>query len=1367
LILGLGAAASAQPESKKPDEPPYRRVLTGEDAKRVERLEKQIEDLRRAGKFAEGCRPARAIVEIRRRMQGEAHWETQDARRLVELLEKIASLPAKAQSELAEAEKRAEEADTLYERGRYQEALPLQHRVLEIRRRHLGPAHLEVARTLNDLAISLSDSGKPTEAEPLFRQALAIRLKVLGEDHLHTAQSYVNEAANLAVQGKHAEAEPLFRLALAIHQKVLGEDHLDTAQSYHNVASILTSQDKHAEAEMLDRHALAIRMKVLGKEHPDTAQSYHSLAVDLLRVHKYAEAETMARQALAIRMKVLGKKHSETAQSYHNVASILTSLGKHAEAEMLDRQALAIRIEVLGKEHPDTAQSYHSLAIDLFRLHKYAEAETMDRQALAIRRQVLGEEHAETAQSYHSLAIDLFRLHKYAEAETIDRKALAIRRKVLGEEHPDTAQSYHSLAVDLSRVNKYAEAETMDRKALTIRRKVLGEEHPDTAQSYHSLGDVLNNRGTYAEADPFFRQALAIRRKILGEDHLGTAETYCDLAHNSRDRGAYAEAELLYRRALSIRQTALGDEHADTAECYRGVADCLAGQGRYAEAQPLYDRALAICRAVLGEEHSDTALSYNNLATNLSDRGMDAEAEPFYRKALAIRRRVLGEEDWITARSYENLAKNLSEQERYAEAESFYRKALGIRRKLLGEDHPETARSYSNLGTNLSDRGKPAEAEMMGRKALAIRQKVLGEDHPETANSYNNVAVDLDHQGRHAEAEQLHRRALAIHQKVLGEDHPFTVASHSNLADNLEAQGKYAEAAASWAQATQSFDVARLRSSTTGLERASFGGADSPWPALAACQARLGQPLLAWQSLEAGVARGLLDDLSTRLTPGPTLVERERQQGLKAALDRLDRQVTAWFQAKRHTDAEQAQFRELVRERQATQAELARLAAVQAARQVYDHKLIQKQLPADAAWIAWVDLDGQPNIADPIGEHWACVLRHQGDPIWVRLPGSGPRGAWTEEDDDLLDRFRQAVAGPPGQSREDYAALARQVAAQRLTRLQPPLRATDSLPAVKHLLVCPAWQMAGVPVEALTDQYTISYVPSGTLFARFKEERRAKGPAGRGATLFALGDPAFGKRPTSRPEPLTKTGRYYPRLPGTRQEVQAITGLFDQPLVLLGATASVQRLVSLAQKDELRRFRYLHFATHGAVNDRVALQSALILAPDPRPAGTGRTPADLPESDGQLTAAQMLHWKLDAELVTLSACQSGLGKQAGGEGFLGFAQALFLAGARSVLVSLWKVDDTATALLMTRFYQNLLGKRPGLKAPLPKAEALREAKLWLRDLTATEVQALQTELRAGRLGAGPAVKRQVEAEAERPYAHPHYWAAFILIGDPT
>jgi CHAT domain-containing protein len=209
----------------------------------------------------------------------------------------------------------------------------------------------------------------------------------------------------------------------------------------------------------------------------------------------------------------------------------------------------------------------------------------------------------------------------------------------------------------------------------------------------------------------------------------------------------------------------------------------------------------------------------------------------------------------------------------------------------------------------------------------------------------------------------------------------------------------------------------------------------------------------------------------------------------------------------------------------------------------------------------------------------------------------------------------------------------------------------------------------------------------------------------------------------------------------------------------------------LARSGKLKSFRYLHFATHGRNDWASAYRTALLLAPDP---DRSADPLAV-DSDGEITAEQIARtWNLDAELVVLSACETALGKQAEGEGFLGFAQPLLAKGARSLVLSLWRVDDKATSLLMARFYQNLLAKRPGLSKPLPKAEALHEAKEWLRNLTQDEVG---DELAALDRGperplvnpSGPAnaaATTTSKAAGVRPYAHPYYWAAFILIGDP-
>jgi hypothetical protein len=243
---------------------------------------------------------------------------------------------------------------------------------------------------------------------------------------------------------------------------------------------------------------------------------------------------------------------------------------------------------------------------------------------------------------------------------------------------------------------------------------------------------------------------------------------------------------------------------------------------------------------------------------------------------------------------------------------------------------------------------------------------------------------------------------------------------------------------------------------------------------------------------------------------------------------------------------------------------------------------------------------------------------------------------------------------------------------------------------------------------------------------------------------------------------LGMRGDAHRRLPGTRREAEAIARLFPPAEVttLLGKRACESVVQGLARSGRMKGFRYLHLAAHGRSDPRNAYRTALILAPDP---DRSEDPLAL-ESDGTITAEQIARtWELDAELVVLSACESGLGRAAGGEGYLGFAQPLFAKGARSLVLSLWPVDDDATALLMTRFYQNLLGRRPGLKSPLSKAEALAEAKAWLRGAGPEEVGRALAALPRGTIVHREAVAPQ---PAARPYEAPTFWAGFILIGSP-
>src|SRR5262249_28131102 len=281
-----------------------------------------------------------------------------------------------------------------------------------------------------------------------------------------------------------------------------------------------------------------------------------------------------------------------------------------------------------------------------------------------------------------------------------------------------------------------------------------------------------------------------------------------------------------------------------------------------------------------------------------------------------------------------------------------------------------------------------------------------------------------------------------------------------------------------------------------------------------------------------------------------------------------------------------------------------------------------------------------------------------------------------------------------------------------------------------------------------------------------KEQKAKPRKDDRPTRLLAVGDPVFAKPEDKKAKDVALVRRpSFQPLPGTRREIEVIAKLFPDATKLLGSEASEERLDELATDGKLKQFRYIHLATHGLIDLQRPMLSFLALAQDKLPDPLERVLAGKTPYTGQLTAAHMRQtWKLDADLVVLSACESGLGKYQGGEGYIGFSQALLLSGSRSLVLSQWSVDDTATALLMVRFYENLLGKRKGLK-PMPKAQALQEAKTWLRNLTVKEAEKLVAQL--PKVDRGKQRERSLpESGVVRPFEHPYYWAAFILIGDP-
>jgi tetratricopeptide (TPR) repeat protein len=1267
------------------------------------------------------------------------------------------------------------------------------------------------------LAWVLLKSGLPLCADEPARTTLVPKppwQRLLQGDEARTAAQQEKVLAQLQEAGKFAEALRLAEVLAKRRAEVQGADHWQAVNARWEVEAI----------HRVRRQGEAARK--------DLARSYklQRQANTLVAKGQVKEVQLLAEQVLAIHRQVLGEDHPHTATSYNNASVNLMAQGRHAEAVERHRQALAIRRRTLGEDHPSTAQSYDQLANSLNEQGLFAEAVDGFAKALAIRRRVLGENAPSTATSYNNMASALTRQGRNVEAAEFYRKALAICLEVVGEDHPDTARSYYGVAITLNAQRRYAEAEEFYRKALAIYRKGLGENHRVTAQTYRHLGENLRAQGKYLEAGEFYRKALAIYRKVLGEDDPWTAASYNSVGLYLHDQGQYVEAAAFQRKALAIYRKVLGDDHPDTATSYSTVGINLQAQGQYTAAEEPYRKALMIRRKALGEDHPLTARSYFNLAANLDAQRRYAEAEAFHRKALAIRRKALGEDHPLTANCYGNLAVHFAAQGWHAEAEALDRKALAIYRKALGDDHPDTVRCYINLATHLGIQGQHAEAGELFRKGLAIRRQVLGEDHLLTAQSYGSLAVNQHAQGQYQEAEALwlvaaeHLAKIRFHLAAAGLERATITGEKSHLpalaavlARNGKPQAAWQRFEESLARGTWDELSARLRRPQTEQARqAEFSThlqrldqliektlpVKDPTPA----QERQRKDLLTRRRQVQDECDAFTRHLEQ--TYGPAAGQVFDQMRIQAALP-ADTALVGWLDLAgqpKAVDPNSEHWAVLLRATGAPVWVRTRGSGAGGAWVEADNRLAADLWAAlhkpGGVWQPLAQRLRQQRL-EPLAKHLAArdgqpAVRHL-----IVLPARAMAGMPFEVVADgytvsyaLSGTLHAHLCAQPQLTTQGLLALADPV-------FDAPALAQKPLPlppgGVLLTMVAPGANAAQAGLRPndvllryhdsdLTGPADLKLRPESkdidlhvavTVWRECRTFQRQVRPGNLGVVLAA--EPALKALTEQRrlDRQLALAARdgdeKWEPLPGTRVEVEALRRLFDSaaaPKLLVDSQASEQELHEMARSGELGQYRYLHLATHGVVDYHFPLRSAVLLARDTLPDAVAQLEKGLPVYDGRLTAEKVLQqWQLHSELVTLSACQTALGKYERGEGCVGFAQALLLAGSRAVVLSQWKVDDTATALLMERFYQNLLGKRAGLSGPLPKAQALAEAKAWLRGLSRAEALQRTAQLSRGvARGKGrpalPPLPAPTEAPDAPPYAHPYYWAAFVLIGDP-
>jgi CHAT domain-containing protein len=607
------------------------------------------------------------------------------------------------------------------------------------------------------------------------------------------------------------------------------------------------------------------------------------------------------------------------------------------------------------------------------------------------------------------------------------------------------------------------------------------------------------------------------------------------------------------------------------------------------------------------------------------------------------------------------------------------------------------ARARTALGRLLLHT-RPKEAEAEAEKAVAAARE---SNTPDALIFALVLLADVERGRGRAEASlRAADEAVAAAERLGSESRLDAAATVQGLA--LAALGRDGEAAAAFERAIRAIETQRERVAGGETEREAFlETRTGPYQGLLELHARRGRTEPALAQAERARARTLVDvlgqgrsRLDALLGPG----ERERQRTLRETLARAGAEAQ--------------------RERQAARADPKRLAAAE--ERLEDARREHEAFRA-AAFVAHPEMRARSGQAAPWTLEQTRALLDDRTLI--------ASYAVTEDNVYLFTlsrtgglRLHHLAAGPrdlEARTREFRQGLAgRDLGVRALARtlcdaLLGPARA--ELRRHSRLLIVPDGPLWELPFQALEcspgryllEERAVAYAPSLTAL---REMSRRTAPRTAPRSLLALANPALDETRRRQVAALHRDAALAP-LPEAEEEARAVGRLYGaRSAVYLGSEAREPRF-----KAHAGRYRLLHFAAHGILNDASPLYSHLVLA----------HPAPGEKDDGLLEAWEIMELDLDADLAVLSACETGRGRVSRGEGLIGLSWAFSVAGCPTTVVSQWKVDSRSTSRLMQEFHRRLAAGRP-------TADALR--------------------------GAALAVK------ADPGNAHPFYWAGFIVMG---
>jgi CHAT domain-containing protein len=972
--------------------------------------------------------------------------------------------------------------------------------------------------------------------------------------------------------------------------------------------------------------------------------------------------------------------------------------GRQPQAETLARANLEQAEKAHGADSPEVAEALGMLAETARQGSQGTRPETC---SLCERAVELGRKHfahADARLATALLALGMFHVQRdeYAAARPLLEEALAIRKQALGPDSSDVARTLIALA-NLT----YAESHDLERslavlaEAQAIHDRTLPLGHRDVGFRLSRQAVLLHSAGDIPEARALNERALAIQRKALRPGHPLLALTLYNLSLDLKLLGDYAGARDRCREALDARIAAYGATDRRVAWNLRTLADLHLAMGQRGEAQKELEQALNIFDAGLGPDSTTTLECALDLANAALCNGQRERAEELLQRCrksceehpqsgdrlLPFVLRELG----FLHESLEELAAAQAQAER-----------------VYGEDDPSLVTILETRAGLLSKSGDDKSARELLERAVRIEERAAGPASPDLPRLLETLVGARQRLGEAgpAFAEALRAEALARTQLVetaRGFEQELLLDYASTRSGGLDLALELAASGARAGEAGQAFD-ALIRSRALvldlAIDRVRFVHASTD-PGIAALAAELEHASSRLSNLL------VLAAVETNKPPQP-----EQLEAARAARAELEQRLAK----------ESASF---CRDRERSAVGLAQVAAA---------------LPGKSALVSY--FRGRSQASD-----WFAFVLAAGrlEPALVRL---GP----ASEIDPLIARTADAARRRAGEA--EFRAAGEQLR----ERIWDPL--VERLGGAERVFLVPDASLSFVDFASLPIAGERYLIESAPLLHELTTERDLVAQpslASAGDGLLALGGPDFDEAAAGAQARL-----HFSTLPEMAVEAKAIAALWPEgSTVLTGAAASESEFKRLAPRRAV-----LHLATHaffledegrGPLTDGTRgrpvgvsprptapalpeyrlehplLLAGLALAGANRHGGGGES-----GDDGVLTSDEIAALDLTGtQWAVLSACGTGLGVAHSAEGVLGLRRAFLIAGARTVISSLWELDDTLAREWMVALY----GAR--FEQKLGTAEALR----------AVGLEMLQ--------------RRRAAKQSTEPAS----WAGFVAVGD--